>query len=67
MEKPSERLPEKQKHGRRYGRGYTSLAFGSGWTALGCIVPQKIQNGNEFENVDLKQDIHVIIQFLSLS
>ena len=30
-------LHEKQKHGRRYGRG--SLAFGSGWTALGCRDP----------------------------
>ena len=34
MEEPSDRLHEKQKHGRRE----TSLAFGSGWTALGCIV-----------------------------
>ena len=32
-------LDEEQKHGRRYGRRSTSLAFGSGWTALGCIDP----------------------------
>ena len=35
MEELSDSLQEKQKHGRRYGR--RSLAFGSGWTALGCI------------------------------
>ena len=33
-EKLSNGLNEKQKHGRRNGR---SLAFGNGWTALGCI------------------------------
>ena len=37
MEEPSDGLHEKQKYGRRYGRKYTYLAFGSGWTALGCI------------------------------
>ena len=40
MEGPSDGLNEKQKHGRRYGRGYTSLAFGSRWTVLGCIDPK---------------------------
>ena len=30
-EEPSDGLHEKQKHGRRYGGGKTSLAFGSGW------------------------------------
>ena len=35
----SDGLHEKQKHGRRYDRGYISLAFGSGWTALGGIGP----------------------------
>ena len=39
MEEPSDRLHEKQKYGRRYGRGFISLAFGSGWMALGCIDP----------------------------
>ena len=39
MEEPSDGFHEKQKHGRRYGRGQTSFAFGSGWTALGCIDP----------------------------
>ena len=36
MEEPSEVLHEKKKHGRRYGG---RLAFGSGWTAFGCIDP----------------------------
>ena len=31
-------LHEKQKHGRRYGRGQISWAFGSGWTTFVCIV-----------------------------
>ena len=35
MEEPSDGLDEKQGHGRRQ----TSLAFGSGWTVLGCIDP----------------------------
>ena len=39
MEEPTDGLHEKQKSGRRYGRGYTSLAFGSRWTSLGCIDP----------------------------
>ena len=39
MEEPSDGHHEEQKHGRRYGRRQTSLAFGSGWTALGCIDP----------------------------
>jgi hypothetical protein len=30
MKEPSDGLHEKQKHGSRYGRGCTSLAFGSG-------------------------------------
>ena len=37
MEEPSDGLHEKLNPGRRYGKG--SLAFGSGWTALGCIDP----------------------------
>ena len=37
MEEASDGLHEKQKHGRRYGRGEAFLAFGSGWTALGCV------------------------------
>ena len=48
MEEPSDGLYEIQKHRRRYGRRQTSLAFGSGWTALGCIGP-KIRN-KEGEN-----------------
>ena len=35
MEEPGDGLHEEQRHGRRW----TSLAFGSGWTALGCIDP----------------------------
>ena len=35
MEEPSHGFHEKQKFGKRL----TSLAFGSGWTALGCIDP----------------------------
>ena len=46
MEEPNDGLHEKQKHGRRYGRRYTFLAFGSGWTALGCIDPIHIFNIN---------------------
>ena len=42
MEEPSGGLHEKQKHGRRYGRGWTCLGFGSGWTARGGIDPKKI-------------------------
>ena len=38
-EEPSDELHEKQKRGRRYGRKYTYLEFGSGWTALGCVDP----------------------------
>ena len=37
MEEPSDRLGEKQKHGRGYGKKYRHLAFGSEWTDLGCI------------------------------
>ena len=36
--KPNDGLREKQKHGRRYGRRWTSLAFWSGWTVLGSIL-----------------------------
>ena len=39
MEEPSDRHHEKQKNGKRYDRRQTSLAFGSEWTALGCIDP----------------------------
>ena len=38
-EEPSDGLHEEKRHGRGYGRRETSLAFGSGWTALGCIDP----------------------------
>ena len=38
-EEPSDRLHEKQKHRRRYGRRQTSLAFGNGQTVHGCIAP----------------------------
>ena len=38
-EEPGDGLHEEQKHGRRYDRRQISLAFGSGWTALGCIDP----------------------------
>ena len=41
MEEPSDGLHEKQKHGRKYGRRYTSLAFWGGWTALDCTDPNK--------------------------
>ena len=41
MEEPSDGHYEKQKHGRKYGSGQISLAFGSGWTALGCMDPNK--------------------------
>ena len=37
VEEPSDGLREKQKHGRRYGRGQTFLVFGNGQTVLGCI------------------------------
>ena len=46
MEEPSEGLDEKQKPGRRYGRGWTSLAFESGQTVLGCIDPNNNNNNN---------------------
>jgi hypothetical protein len=39
MEEPSDKFHEKEKPGRRYGRGYTYLEFGSQWTGLGCIDP----------------------------
>ena len=39
MEEPSDGLHGEQKHGRICGRRKTSLAFGSGWTALVCIDP----------------------------
>ena len=39
MEEPGDGLHEEQRHGRGYGEEYTSLAFGSGWTALGCVDP----------------------------
>ena len=32
-------MGEEQKYGIKSGRRLTSLAFGSGWTALGCIDP----------------------------
>ena len=44
MDEPSDGLHEMQKHGRRYDRGCTSLTFGSGWTALGCIDPNNNNN-----------------------
>ena len=37
MEEPGDGLHEEQRHGRGYGGEQTSLAFGSGWTALGCV------------------------------
>ena len=43
-------IHEKQKPGRIYGRRQTSLAFGSGWTALGCIDPNSISNNNNNNN-----------------
>ena len=39
MEEPGDELHEEQRHGRGYGGEQTSLAFGSGWTALGCVDP----------------------------
>ena len=39
MEESSNGLNGKQKHGKRYGRSLTYLAFGSGWRAPGCIDP----------------------------
>ena len=39
MDEPGDGLHEEQGYGRRYGRRQTSLAFGSGWTALGSIDP----------------------------
>ena len=51
MEEPSDGLHEKQKRGRRYGKGQTSLAFGSGWTALGCIDPINNNNNNNNNNL----------------
>ena len=41
MEEATDGLHKKQKPGKRYGRGWISLAFGSGWTALGCIDPNE--------------------------
>ena len=38
MEEPGDGLHEEQRHGRGYGEEQTSLAFGSGWTALGCYI-----------------------------
>ena len=49
MEEPSDGLHEKKKLGRRYGRGQTSLAFGSIWTAFGCIDPNN-NNNNDNNN-----------------
>ena len=46
QEGPSVGLRKKQKHGRRYGRRWTTLAFGSGWTALDCIDPIYIYISN---------------------
>ena len=37
MEEPGDGLHEEQRHGRGYSGEQTSLAFGSGWTALGCV------------------------------
>ena len=51
MEEPSDRLHEKQKHGRRHGGRQTSLAFRSGWTALGCI-----DSNNKKESKQLLSD-----------
>ena len=39
MEEPSDELHEKQKHGKRYGRRQTSLAFGNGYAAPNYIDP----------------------------
>ena len=50
MEKPSDGLHEKQKHGRRYGRRYTCLVFGSGWMAFGCIDPNNKKNSDTKTN-----------------
>ena len=52
MEEPSDGLHEKQKHGR-YGRSYTSLAFGSGCKALGSIDPN---NNHIYQLSDLFTD-----------
>ena len=50
MEEPSDGLHEKQKHGRRCCRKQTYLAFGSGWTALGCIDNNNNSNNNNSNN-----------------
>ena len=42
MEEPGDGLHEEQRHGRGYGGEQTSLAFGSGRTALGCVDPKYI-------------------------
>ena len=39
MEEAGDGLHEEQRHGRGYGGEQTSLAFGNGWTALGCVDP----------------------------
>jgi hypothetical protein len=41
MEEPSDGFHEEQRLGRRYDKRSTSLAFGNGWTVLGCIGPNK--------------------------
>ena len=46
MEEPSGGLHEKEKHGRRYGRSQTFLAFISGQAALSCIDPNNNNNNN---------------------
>ena len=54
MEEPSDGLDEKQKYGRRYGKRQTSWAFGSGWTALGCIDTNN--NNDDDDDDDDKYD-----------
>ena len=47
MDEPGDGLHEEQWHGRGYGGEQTSLAFGSGWTALGFIDPSNYNNNKD--------------------
>ena len=50
MEEPGDGLHEEQRHGRGYGGEQTSLAFGSGWTALGCVDTVRDNVSYEYNN-----------------
>ena len=66
MQEPSDWLYEKLKHGRRYGRRLTFLAFGNEWTVLGCIDSNNNYYINNNNNNNNNNDNIIIIIIISI-